>query len=178
MGVRAPPLAVWIQHLRRDIEAALVTPGGSGAASARGSGGRVTLEFAVTAEVDEQGGLVVRPVTDWSRNGAGGPVPHRVTVEFELGRAGERVESGGQGKAVTASVASEEQVVGGDRATLRRRLELILGGPPGFTTGAKAEILADLLREFGRATLIEEIHREWGRHFDTGADPSPSVSQS
>lgn len=46
-----------------------------------------------------------------------------------------------------------------NRQTLRRRLELVLGGPPGFNTGAKAEMLADLLEEFGRAELSETIRR-------------------
>lgn len=62
-----------------------------------------------------------------------------------------------------------------DRATLVRRLEFILGGPPGFNTGAKAEILADLLCEFGAADLAETLRLEWVSKFDTGPDSSPSV---
>jgi hypothetical protein len=64
---------------------------------------------------------------------------------------------------------------GGDPRTLRRRLELVLGGPPGFTTGAKAEMLADLLREFGTAGVLEAISKEWVTQFDTGIESSPSV---
>ncbi len=65
-----------------------------------------------------------------------------------------------------------------DPATLRRGLELVLGGPPGFTTGARAEILADLLQEFGAPTMIGIIRRDWVTQFDTGPDASGSVSKS
>ncbi|MBL9136951.1 MAG: hypothetical protein JNK85_13855 [Verrucomicrobiales bacterium] len=73
--------------------------------------------------------------------------------------------------------AEAEAGAGGDEATLLRRLEIVLGGPPGFTTGAKAEILADLLREFGRAALVENLQRVWVSQFDTGADTSASVTK-
>lgn len=64
-----------------------------------------------------------------------------------------------------------------DPATLNRRLELILGGPPGFNTGARAEILEDLLREFGRETLIAVLRKDWVSRFDTGVEASASVSR-
>ncbi|MBX3748053.1 MAG: hypothetical protein KF833_22320 [Verrucomicrobiae bacterium] len=168
--MRVPDLADWIRYLRQEIQAGLQVPGG------RGAGSQVTLELAVTAEVDPEGRPVVRPVTDWGGNGAGGTSTHRVTVQFDLGPAGDRAAVAGSLKGAASGTSAEEPTRGGDRATLRRRLELILGGPPGFTTGAKAEILADLLREFGRGTLLEEIQREWVRHFDIGAESSSGVS--
>jgi len=58
---------------------------------------------------------------------------------------------------------------------LRRRLELVLGGPPGFTTGAKAEVLADLLREFGTPKVVDAILADWIPQFDTGIEASSSV---
>lgn len=57
-------------------------------------------------------------------------------------------------------------------ATLRRRLEMVLGGPPGFTSGARAGVLADLLREFGNERLVAELLAAWASHFD----PSHSAS--
>lgn len=62
-------------------------------------------------------------------------------------------------------------------ATLRRRLEMVLGGPPGFTTGARAEVLADLLHEFGSERLGAELHAAWASHFDTGLSASAGGSR-
>lgn len=59
-----------------------------------------------------------------------------------------------------------------NEATLRRRLEMVLGGPPGFTTGARAEVLADLLHEFGRERLRQELQGAWASQFDTGLSAS------
>ncbi|MCC6233495.1 MAG: PIG-L family deacetylase [Verrucomicrobiales bacterium] len=74
-----------------------------------------------------------------------------------------------------ASVPADEDPSGGDASTIRRRLEMVLGGPPGFTTGARAEVLADLLSEFGRAEIVAAIRREWVVEFDTGPEASASV---
>lgn len=62
-----------------------------------------------------------------------------------------------------------------NEATLRRRLEMVLGGPPGFTTGARAEVLADLLREFGRERLRLELRGAWASQFDTGLSASAGM---
>jgi hypothetical protein len=48
----------------------------------------------------------------------------------------------------------------------------VLGGPPGFTTGARAELLADLLRESGPAAILAEIEAAWASQFDTGLSAS------
>jgi hypothetical protein len=71
--------------------------------------------------------------------------------------------------------AEGETIAGGDPTILRRRLELVLGGGPGFNTGAKAEVLADLMEEYGRPELVAMLRREWVSQFDTGPDSSESV---
>lgn len=71
--------------------------------------------------------------------------------------------------------AAGEAVTGGDPSLLRRRLELVLGGGPGFNTGAKAEVLADLMEEYGRPALVEILRREWVSQFDTGPEASHAV---
>ncbi|HMO67039.1 MAG TPA: hypothetical protein PKE47_17765, partial [Verrucomicrobiota bacterium] len=80
---------------------------------------------------------------------------------------------GGMAAASSASTgaappAAELPLAEASEATLRRRLEMVLGGPPGFTTGARAEVLADLLREFGRERLLAELLATWASRFDTG----------
>ncbi len=71
----------------------------------------------------------------------------------------------------------DETATGGDPATIRRRLEMVFGGPPGFATGARAEVLADLLGEFGRAAIVSAIRKDWVIEFDTGPDASRSVTK-
>jgi hypothetical protein len=141
---------------------------------------RVVLDLGVTAAVDASGGIQVSPFTATEE----GVAPHRVTIEIECpGGAPERaaasaIPSGSVSVAAEAGMsAGGEAPLGGDIATLRRRLELVLGGPPGFTTGAKAEVLVDLLLEFGRGTLVETLRREWITQFDTGPSASPSVTK-
>ncbi len=108
---------------------------------------------------------------------------HRLTLKLGSPASSGAVAVTGSAKramvpdAVIIADAEGESAAGGDEATLLRRLEIVLGGPPGFTTGAKAEILADLLREFGRAALVENLHRVWVSQFDTGADSSSSVTK-
>ena len=77
---------------------------------------------------------------------------------------------------VSAAATNVDPPVG-DVGALRHRLELVLGGPPGFTTGARAELLADLLRESGRTELLALLHREWISQFDTGPEASSSVTK-
>jgi hypothetical protein len=75
------------------------------------------------------------------------------------------------------SHSANEPTGSGDLAILRRQLELVLGGPPGFTSGARADILAELLRNCSRSSLLDALQREWITQFDTGPDASPSVSK-
>lgn len=137
---------------------------------------------------------VLRPAAGSSPVAAGAGV-HRLTVEWHPAGLEKRGETGpagvgevrkdsrsdqGVGKASPESAAAGEVgevAAGGDSVTIRRRLELILGGRPGFTTGAKAEVLADLLSEFGRPALLEAVRRDWITQFDTGPDSSTSVSR-
>ncbi|MFN0067568.1 MAG: hypothetical protein ACKVYV_08020 [Limisphaerales bacterium] len=74
--------------------------------------------------------------------------------------------------AAKAVAPPEAPLAEANEATLRRRLEMVLGGPPGFTTGARAEVLADLLREFGRERLRHELQGAWASQFDTGLSAS------
>lgn len=115
----------------------------------------------------------------------GGQTYHRLKLTLKGGKtAGASAAAGSRSVARSAlsdsvilADAESEVAAGGDQATMDRRLEILLGGPPGFVTGAKAEILADLLREFGRPVLLETLQRVWISKFDTGADASPSVSK-
>ncbi len=149
---------------------------------------RVRIDVALAAESDAAG-VALRPATVDSTHPE---AIHRLTIEcegsFRHAEAGLPAPPGkGAGvpgpleamapePALASAAKPPEAPEGGDEATLRRRLELVLGGPPGFTTGARAEILADLLREFGRPMLIEVIQREWVTQFDTGPSASPSVT--
>ncbi len=96
------------------------------------------------------------------------PRPQTSPAEFREARAPQGTRE---------SVVVQEPTEGGTSATLHRRLEILLGGPPGFNTGAKAAILADLLREFGRPALLEALRGAWIREFDTGPEASASMSQ-
>jgi hypothetical protein len=110
---------------------------------------------------------------------APGTVRSWVTLELEMG-----AHPSSSKKMHAESVPSERRETtrearlptGGDVATLRRRLELVLGGPPGFTTGAKAEMLSDVLREFGTGEVLKAISKDWVTQFDTGIESSSSVS--
>lgn len=103
----------------------------------------------------------------------------RVSLEFKVGHAaptgGKDLPAVFSGKAAAAPRSVDQPPAGSDRS-LRRKLELVLGGPPGFTTGARAEMLSDLLQEFGIPPVLEAISRDWISQFDTGIQSSPSVS--
>lgn len=149
-----------------------------------GAGGaQATLRLQVVAEPDGAGGYRLRPAGSGEEAAAGANI-HEATVVIDAMNptsASAGGKASGPAPAPLDPVRSpgpvplEPTTCNGDRQTLRRRLELVLGGPPGFSTGAKAEVLSDLLKEFGRATLIEEIGRAWITHFDTGPDASQSV---
>lgn len=101
-----------------------------------------------------------------------------ITLDLELGGTSRAVEKGVREirtDAIPKGAPVEKASVTGDPGTLRRRLELVLGGPPGFTTGARAEMLSDLLREFGTPKVLEAIAADWITQFDTGIESSPSV---
>ena len=131
-------------------------------------GCRATLELSLEVVYGADGRVELRP-----SSGLGSPTGHTLTVQME----GQRVVASVKPVSGVATSQSEKMEGTGDSATLRRRLELVFGGPPGFTTGARAEILADLLREFGRPMLLESLQRDWVTQFDTGADQSASVSK-
>ena len=141
---------------------------------------RVTLRLALDAAPGPGGGLeVLRVVPESSLEATiAGSVQSWVTLELEMGCEAKNSQAV-PSEAVLQErhgVAMVEAVpLGGDQATLRRRLELVLGGPPGFTTGAKAEMLSDLLREFGSAKVMEAISKDWVTQFDTGIEASSSV---
>jgi hypothetical protein len=92
-------------------------------------------------------------------------------VEITLPAAGPAVAAGAAVHPAAAPAAASPcaaSVGSAAAGTLRRRLELVLGGPPGFTTGARAEVLADLLRESGPGPILAEIASAWANQFDTG----------
>lgn len=165
----------------------------SGSVEARAKGSRVS-PWEIRELSLEVGLKVVRgsdgqervELIEGTPNSAPGDAPlgyHRLILKLAGPSASEGPSGAGPRKrvAVADSViitdADGDAGTGGDEATLLRRLEIVLGGPPGFTTGAKAEILADLLREFGRAAVVENLQRVWVSQFDTGADASPSVTK-
>lgn len=161
-----PSLAQFLQEVRTQMGLGL-----------SGSVGKCVVTVRVVADTEPEGGLILRPLLPSDRENPAGSGEHSVVIELPG-------TSGPVSPALPA--ASEPRVnaplesgtpVSGDRQTLRRRLELLLGGPPGFTTGAKAEVLADLLEEFGRAELLETIRREWITQFDTGPETSVSVTK-
>lgn len=171
-----------LRRLRQEVTSALREGPPHGVRPAR-----VRLDLALVLGADEPTGAgVLRPVARAPESGPDrNPRDHQLTVEWDFSAG-----SSGPGMSVPAAAgrpaahaspaplpcSEEESVTGGDGATLARRLQLILGGPPGFTTGAKAEVLADLLSEFGRATLLETLRRDWIREFDTGAEASSAMS--
>lgn len=148
----------------------------SDAGSPEDRGGRLLarLELGLKAHRDPSAGWCLEPV-----EGLEGAAPHRLVLEAGIGRG-----TGVGGVVSAQAVARRPEVTSGsqtptgvDPGTLRRRLELVLGGPPGFTTGARAEILVDLLMEFGRDMVVDSIRREWVTQFETGPDASSSVSR-
>ncbi len=146
--------------------------------------GRLTLKAGVVAGRAADGSLALT-VAPGDATSPGGWV-HSVELELEaatvsgLAAGSDGTRKPGRKESETANVLSApdaEPVSGGDPNTLRRRIELLLGGPPGFTTGARAEILIDLLREFGRPHVIETLSRDWVSQFDTGPSASSSVTK-
>lgn len=179
-------LASLLSQLRLDLEAAATGTAPGPVSPNAWSPRRARVEIALT--VDNRGGhgpWTLRPLGAEAGAGGGAIPAHRLTVEFESGAGPEATTSstaGAPGQRPAERLREpprERSQPGGavDAGTLRRRLELVLGGPPGFTTGARAEILADLLVEFDRDGVLEVLRREWVSEFDTGAEASGSVTK-
>lgn len=148
---------------------------------------RLTLQLGLECAMTSGGAIEVvgMGTVGVGVGGAGKPMPSVLTLELDLDGLGASVEARREVQAHPA--APVPPVVGAkggttetrsDGATLRRRLELVLGGPPGFTTGAKAEMLADLLRDFGTPTILGTILSDWVTQFDTGIEASPSFGRT
>jgi len=167
--MQASSLTRFVRQLRQELAGA-EPAGGSPAPGLR----RATLDLRFTAAPDPSGGYCFQPVVGGAAAGLEPAALHGLKLEFE---EGVRVPATAARPALSSMGAEAEAPAGGDATTLRRRLEFLLGGVPGFTTGAKAGILAELLAEFGRPALLEALQRDWIREFDTGADASPSVLQ-
>jgi hypothetical protein len=141
---------------------------------------RVTVRLGLDCVVGQGGEMeVVRVVPEACTEPlAAGSVRSWVTLELEM-RAPPSVSAKERSDAGSSAGQDAKGVdrlpIGGDMATLRRRLELVLGGPPGFTTGAKAEMLSDVLREFGVEEVLTAISKEWVPQFDTGIESSSSL---
>jgi hypothetical protein len=161
-----PSLAEFLQAVRTEL--------GNGLSGAVAKS-VVTVRF--VSDLDTEGALRLRPVLPADLENRGGVGEHTLVIELPgASVAGSPALSVALAPRVNAPLESGI-AVSGDRQTLRRRLELLLGGPPGFTTGAKAEVLADLLEEFGRGDLLETIRRDWITQFDTGPEMSVSVTK-
>ena len=156
------PLSRFLSGLRSQIEGGL-----QGRAKA-------TATLRVRA-VDSPGGLVSFVPRTSSDTELASSDDHTLVLEFEVGKTRYAADPQIIPVVTGAGSANESPSGTGDEDTLRRRLELVLGGRPGFNTGAKAEVLADLLEEFGRAALVGILRRDWISQFDTGPDASPSV---
>lgn len=156
---------------------------------------RMVLDVALALGEHAPNPTSTAPISVENLPSAAPTTPHRLTLEWQLAPAanpGGSLPSGQPpapslarpdslatpGASAPSPTTATEEPTGGDVTTMRRRLQLILGGPPGFTTGAKAEVLADLLNEFGRPALLETLRREWIREFDTGPEASSSMSSS
>lgn len=179
-------LRTFLEQVRGQVESAMDPSAGS---ATRGFWGRGTVEVAFMATRREDGGYQLEPCIGGAEPRDGSVVAHRLILDFPgpavagLGggadvypRSRDTRVAGGANPAASPRPAFEPGT-GGDPATLRRRLEFVLGGPPGFNRGAQAEILADLLREFGRAELLGALERDWIPQFDTGPDSSLSVTK-
>jgi hypothetical protein len=190
----AKPLVAFVEQLRSELHQALARE-----ESAPGNPpltvSRLVLNIQFSADPAGEGGLVFRPIHTGAASGEPGRAVHGVTIELTAPAA--RIAHPESVPAIapmpTEAMASIARLVpapvgkpepaqpvpsgAGDTATLRRRCELVLGGPPGFTTGARAEILCDLLSEFGPAALLEVLRRDWITQFDTGPAASESVTK-
>ncbi len=172
----------FLERLRTELG-----PGATGGIGGSGAWRRATVEVAFRATEREGDGLVFRPILESSRPDGETESVHRVTLEWSgcvpsgpdspVGATASVPFRSREGGEVPSPDAESERGLGGDPGTLRRRLEFVLGGPPGFNRGAQAGILADLLREFGRGTLLESLQRDWISQFDTGPEASLSVTR-
>lgn len=159
-----PPASMSDSFLDALVDAVHSAVARAGAPSARC---RLLLRF--QAELDAGGGVRLRPAA---------PNDDQAQVlELELGQGTEPRVPGRASHQVSVPDPDSESVTGGDPTTLGRRLELVLGGPPGFTTGARAEVLADLLVEFGRPAILERLRNDWATQFATGPEASASVTK-
>jgi hypothetical protein len=175
-----PPdsLAGFLTKVRTDVEAAFP--------SASHPPTRLSLEALFTIRSVRGQGLVLRPLTEADAGRKPARPTHRLVLEWAPDptatepRVRTREPEGSafaKAPAPAVPVDPASPVSGGDPATLTRRLGMVLGGPPGFGTGARAEILADLLGEFGRPALLEALRSDWISQFDTDPDSSLSVTR-
>jgi len=172
-------LAQYLEHLNREVRRGFAAPGGFPH--------RLTLEVPFTARSNPEAGLSFEPVEGGNPGEARVDAIHRLRLEWDpqaSSSEGRRARDEGTSPLAVRRSASGappsvggETAEGGDPATLRRRLEMVFAGPPGFGTGARAEILAELLSEFGRPALLEALRRDWVTQFDTGPEASASVSR-
>jgi len=172
-------LAQYLEHLNSEVRQGFAAPGVVPL--------RLSLEIPFTIRSTPDAGLLFEPVLEWSSGETRGEAIHRLRVEWDpqaSSAEGRPIREEGTPEVVARRSASGappsvggETAEGGDPATLRRRLEMVFAGPPGFGTGARAEILAELLSEFGRPALLEALRRDWVTQFDTGPEASASVSR-
>lgn len=170
------PLGAMIRQLRSELEGALEASQESPRPHSF-VGRKATLEIGFHARSEADGHVHLDAVPVPSSGGVAAEASHRLTLELELGSPPSVSAIKEPSKTPAKVELSAEPGAGGDSATISRRLELILGGGPGFTTGAKAEILADLLREFGRQAIVTTIETVWITQFDTGPSSSASVTK-
>jgi hypothetical protein len=190
-------LASFLEQLHHELAAGLAAGAKLNPALAP-SPRRLTLELALRVEKAADGTWTMEPAdagASQNANASSSPL-HRLTLELDLGRQGAPApaaasvvtSSPAQPVATPGPTASpagtpspahadEPPSSGGDPAVMRRQLELVLGGPPGFTSGARADILADLLRVFGRLAILEMLQREWITQFDTGPTASSALAK-
>jgi hypothetical protein len=175
--MRTSSLGGFLQQLQRDLEASFADEEGT-----RRHGQllpqRAALDLEFLAERDPGGEWRFEPVGSDRREVVAASSPsahHRLRIELEFAPRTTVPNPTPAPRRVESLIAAEP--VGGDPSILRRQLELVLGGPPGFTTGARAEILADLLRDFDRLPLLEELRSGWVSQFDTGPSASSAVTK-
>jgi hypothetical protein len=171
-------LASFLEQLRRELASGLARETTTDALISTAPR-RITVEVQITTQPTSDGGFRIEPLhgnavsCDLSQHG---PPAHRLTIELEVGVPAAVIQPPKPASAQpTVPIPAEESSEGGDPAILRRQLELVLGGPPGFTSGARADILAELLRGYGRRSLLEALQRDWISQFDTGPEASASV---
>lgn len=172
--MKPEPLSQFVSQLWRSLKDGVENAADQGSRLQGLQPRRLTFRLQVRAETTADGGFAFAPVT--SGSDISPTQTHEVTLEWDSA-APTRPAARQPSKPALPEEAAPSAGTPVNRETMRRRLELVLGGPPGFTTGARAEILIDLLREFGPSDLIASLETEWVSQFDTGPSASSSVSK-